>query len=71
MGAIGIIRGTPGTDGVRMDFSVAIRTMTIEEGKASFNVGGGIVYDSDPAAEYAEVLLKAQPLFEALGQEEK
>jgi para-aminobenzoate synthetase component 1 len=71
MGAIGIIRGTPGTDSVRMDFNVAIRTMTIEEGKASFNVGGGIVYDSDPAAEYAEVLLKAQPLFEALGQEEK
>jgi para-aminobenzoate synthetase component 1 len=51
-----------------MDFNVAIRTMIIEEGTASFNVGGGIVYDSDPAAEYAEVMLKAQPLFEALRQ---
>jgi para-aminobenzoate synthetase component 1 len=71
MGAIGIIRGTPGPDGVRMDFNVAIRTMTIEAGKALFNVGGGIVYDSDPASEFDEVMLKAQPLFEALGKETK
>ena len=68
MGAIGIIRSTSNPDRCRMDFNVAIRTMIIEEGKALFNVGGGIVYDSDPAAEYAEVMLKAQPLFEALGQ---
>ena len=69
MGAIGIIRSAPGPDGCRMDFNVAIRTMVIEDGKASFNVGGGIVYDSDPVAEYAEVMLKAKPLFEALGHE--
>jgi para-aminobenzoate synthetase component 1 len=69
MGAIGIIRSTPGPDGGRIDFNVAIRTMVIEGGKASFNVGGGIVYDSDPAAEYDEVVLKAKPLFEALGQQ--
>ena len=68
MGAIGIIRSTSNPDRCRMDFNVAIRTMIVEEGTASFNVGGGIVYDSDPAAEYAEVMLKAQPLFEALGQ---
>ena len=42
-------------------------TMVIENGRAAFNVGGGIVYDSNPEAEYAEVMLKAQPLFEALG----
>jgi para-aminobenzoate synthetase component 1 len=66
MGAIGIIRSPAEPGGVRMDFNVAIRTMTLENGKATFNVGGGIVYDSDPAAEYAEVLLKAQPLFAAL-----
>jgi para-aminobenzoate synthetase component 1 len=71
MGAIGIIRSAAGPDGGRMDFNVAIRTMVIEGGKAFFNVGGGIVYDSDPAAEYAEVMLKAQPLFDALGQERK
>ena len=67
MGAIGIIPGPAGSSGVRMDFSVAIRTMVIEEGTACFNVGGGIVYDSNPASEYAEVMLKAQPLFAALG----
>jgi para-aminobenzoate synthetase component 1 len=71
MGAIGIIRSTPGPGGVRMDFNVAIRTMVIEQAKALFNVGGGIVNDSDPASEYEEVMLKAQPLFAALGQEEK
>ena len=70
MGAIGIIRTAGGQDRCRMDFSVAIRTMVIEEGKALFNVGGGIVYDSDAASEYAEVMLKAQPLFEALGARE-
>jgi para-aminobenzoate synthetase component 1 len=67
MGAIGIIRGVPGSDRCRMDFSVAIRTMDIAEGLAWFNVGGGIVGDSDPRAEYEEVMLKAQPLFDALG----
>jgi anthranilate/para-aminobenzoate synthase component I len=54
-----------------MDFNVAIRTMVIEQGKARFKVGGGIVYDSDPVSEYEEVMLKAKPLFAALGQEEK
>jgi para-aminobenzoate synthetase component 1 len=68
MGAIGIIRSTAGQDRCKMDFNVAIRTMIIEEGKALFNVGGGIVYDSDPVAEYEEAMLKAQPLFDALGQ---
>ena len=67
MGAIGIIRSTAGRDRCRMDFNVSIRTIIIEEGKAWFNVGGGIVYDSDAVSEYEEVMLKAQPLFHALG----
>jgi para-aminobenzoate synthetase component 1 len=67
MGAIGIIRGLPGSDRCKMEFSVAIRTMHIEKGLAWFNVGGGIVSDSNPLAEYEEVMLKAQPLFNALG----
>lgn len=71
MGAIGIIRSTGDSNRCRMDFNVAIRTMIIEEGNALFNVGGGIVYDSDANAEYAEVMLKAQPLFAALGAQEK
>jgi para-aminobenzoate synthetase component 1 len=67
MGAIGIIRSATEPDRCRMDFNVAIRTMILEEGKALFHVGGGIVYDSDPVSEYSEVMLKARPLFEALG----
>jgi len=67
MGAIGIIRSARDSDRCTMDFNVAIRTMIIEEGKAIFNVGGGIVYDSDPVSEYEEVMLKAEPLFVALG----
>ena len=67
MGAIGIIRSAAARDRCRMDFSVAIRTLVIEGDQAVFNVGGGIVYDSDSAAEFEEVMLKARPLFEALG----
>ena len=35
-------------------------------GKAYFQVGGGIVYDSEPEAEYEETLHKARALIEAL-----
>ena len=67
MGAIGIIRGRPASAACEMDFSVAIRTITVEENVATFNVGGGIVYDSRPRTEYEEIMLKARPLVEALG----
>jgi para-aminobenzoate synthetase component 1 len=67
MGAIGIIRGRPGSAECEMDFSVAIRTMTIEDAAATFHVGGGIVYDSRPEPERKEMMLKARPLLEALG----
>ncbi len=47
-------------DGV-MQFNVAIRTLVLrDDGRAVFNVGGGIVFDSDPVSEYAEALLKAR-----------
>lgn len=55
-GAIGMI-----APGGAMRFSVAIRTMTLfGGGKAIFNVGGGIVFDSTAEAEYEECLLKAR-----------
>ncbi|HEY2867813.1 MAG TPA: aminodeoxychorismate synthase component I [Pyrinomonadaceae bacterium] len=67
MGAIGIYipegLGIPSV----LDLSVAIRTMVFRDGVATFNVGGGIVIDSDPAAEYDESLLKATALLDALG----
>jgi para-aminobenzoate synthetase component I len=61
MGAIGYFS----FDG-RLDLSVAIRTMTVKESAARFNVGGGIVADSDPALEYEESLTKAHALLRAL-----
>jgi para-aminobenzoate synthetase component 1 len=44
-----------------MRFSVAIRTISLfNGGRAIFNVGGGIVFDSKAEAEYEECLLKAR-----------
>ncbi|HEY6186615.1 MAG TPA: aminodeoxychorismate synthase component I [Pyrinomonadaceae bacterium] len=54
----------------RMDLSVAIRTMTLRRGLARFNVGGGVVADSDPAQEYEESLTKALALLRALQKDE-
>ncbi len=50
-----------------LDLSVAIRTMTIRGREAVFNVGGGIVIDSNPNSEYEETLTKAKALFNAIG----
>lgn len=68
MGAIGfrVPAGVLGDDEV-IDLSVAIRTMVVRENVATFNVGGGIVIDSDPAKEYDESLLKSSALLAALG----
>jgi para-aminobenzoate synthetase/4-amino-4-deoxychorismate lyase len=41
-------------------FNVGIRTLTLEAGEVSYNVGSGVVQDSKGAAEYEECLLKAQ-----------
>jgi para-aminobenzoate synthetase/4-amino-4-deoxychorismate lyase len=49
--------------------SVAIRTFEIARGTIWVGVGGGIVADSTPAAEYDECLAKAQPLLRAIGAE--
>jgi len=49
-----------------LDLNIVIRTFLIKDGKAYFQVGGGIVYDSDPEAEYVETLDKAKALIQAL-----
>ena len=69
MGAIGYFIPETGFDGLEpgFDLSVAIRTMTIRNQHATFNVGGGITIDSDPEAEYEESMLKAKALLAALG----
>ncbi|MHC1578286.1 MAG: aminodeoxychorismate synthase component I [Dehalococcoidia bacterium] len=49
-----------------MDINIVIRTFLIKESKAYFQVGGGIIYDSDAEAEYMETLYKAKALIQAL-----
>lgn len=60
-GTIGYI--SPGRKAI---FNVAIRTVLVdrEERMAEYGVGGGIVWDSTSADEYAEALLKARLLTE-------
>ncbi len=44
----------------RSEFNVAIRTLMVEDGRATLNVGGGLVYDSTAESEYEEALWKAR-----------
>ena len=60
-GAMGWI----GFDG-DLDTSIVIRTCTVRDGTVAFSAGGGVVADSDPAAEYEETLAKARGMFAAL-----
>lgn len=48
------------------DSSILIRTFTIRRGWIQCSVGGGIVVQSDPVAEYEETLHKAEGMFRAL-----
>jgi para-aminobenzoate synthetase/4-amino-4-deoxychorismate lyase len=54
-GAIGFI--APNRDAA---FSVAIRTLVLQDGRASMRVGSGITWDSVAESEYAECRLKAE-----------
>ncbi len=49
------------------DFNIVIRTALLTKGMAYFHVGGGIVADSEPEAEYEETLAKAKGLMKMLG----
>jgi anthranilate/para-aminobenzoate synthase component I len=48
--------------------SITIRTAVCKDGLAHFNVGAGIVADSNPEAEYEETLAKAAGFLAALNQ---
>ncbi|MFC1963836.1 aminodeoxychorismate synthase component I [Chloroflexota bacterium] len=54
-----------------MDLNIVIRTFLVKGDRVYFQVGGGIVYDSDPEAEYVETLDKARALIRALGLSEE
>jgi para-aminobenzoate synthetase/4-amino-4-deoxychorismate lyase len=58
-GAVGVLR-----PGRQQRFAVAIRTLVVDRpsGVARYDVGSGVVWDSDPAAEYRECLHKAAVL---------
>lgn len=60
-GAVGYIDFTG-----NMDTCIALRTMVIQGGTAYVQAGAGIVYDSDPAAEYDETVSKARGLLKAI-----
>ncbi|MGG2093164.1 anthranilate synthase component I [Bacillus sp. S13(2024)] len=49
-----------------MDMALAIRTMVVKDEKAYVQAGAGIVYDSNPVAEYEETLNKAKALLEVM-----
>ncbi|MDB5344598.1 MAG: pabB [Schlesneria sp.] len=56
-----------GTNG-QTDSSLLIRTFVQRKGWLQCGVGGGIVAQSDPAAEYEETLVKAAGMIRALGK---
>jgi anthranilate synthase component 1 len=53
-----------------LDTAITIRTILMKDGVAHVQSGGGIVYDSDPATEYAETENKARALIRAIEQAE-
>ncbi|MEM9047684.1 MAG: anthranilate synthase component I [Pseudomonadota bacterium] len=48
-----------------MDICIALRTGLVRDGTLYVQAGGGVVHDSDPAAEYQETVNKAQALMRA------
>ena len=62
MGALGRIY--PNGD---LELALTIRTFAVAAGQIHLWVGGGIVWDSDPAAEVEESWVKARPLLQAIG----
>jgi anthranilate synthase component 1 len=53
-----------GYDG-NLDSCITLRTALIRGGRIHIQAGGGVVADSDPAAEYQETVNKAGALFKA------
>jgi len=53
----------------QLELSMAIRCLVLRGGSAEYFSGGGIVADSDPAAEVQETLWKAEQLLSLLGEQ--
>ncbi len=54
-----------------MDTCITIRTLVIKDQVAYIQAGGGVVADSDPAAEYQETVNKAKAMLRAVEMAEK
>ena len=48
-----------------MDICIALRTAVIKDGTLYVQAGGGVVYDSDPEAEFVETVNKSKALMQA------
>ncbi len=48
------------------DFSVIIRTIIQQQERVEFQVGGGIIYDSNPEEEWQETMIKAENIAKTL-----
>jgi anthranilate synthase component 1 len=48
-----------------MDMCIALRTAVLKDGMLYSQAGGGVVYDSDPEAEYMETVHKARSVWRA------
>jgi anthranilate synthase component 1 len=64
----GIYAGCAGYVGFNgdLDTCISLRTMVVQNGTAYVQAGGGVVADSDPAAEYQESCNKAAALLKAV-----
>jgi anthranilate synthase component I len=51
--------------GSDMDICIALRTAVVKDGTLYVQAGGGVVYDSVPAAEFEETVNKSKALFQA------
>jgi anthranilate synthase component 1 len=60
-GAVGYFSFTGNTD-----TAIALRTLVVKNGRVYIQAGGGVVADSDPAAEYEESVNKARAMVRAL-----
>jgi aminodeoxychorismate synthase component I len=67
-GERGVYSGIIGylTHGGVADFGMIIRTIVVNQGRATIGVGGGITIDSQPEAELLETKIKAKALLNAL-----
>jgi anthranilate synthase component I len=45
-----------------MDMCIALRTAVLKDGKLYIQAGGGVVYDSDPEAEFQETVNKSRAI---------